>query len=184
MNSVKFLSDNPYLFLDRDGVINYRITGGYVTCWEEFEFLPGVLDAMALLSQEFKRIVVVTNQQGVGKGLMSRSDLEDIHAGMIREIEMAGGRVDAVYYCTDLENEAGNCRKPGSAMGWMAKEKFPEIEFGKSIMAGDSVSDMEFGKNLGMIRVLIGSGRESEADTCFDCSFDSLYDFALDLHKG
>ena len=87
------------LFLDRDGVINRRIVGGYITEWDEFEFLPGTFEAIRNLSAGFGRIVIVSNQQGVAKGLMTAEDVERIHSSMTRQIEGEGGRIDLVLYC-------------------------------------------------------------------------------------
>ena len=90
------------LFLDRDGVINRLRPDDYVKNWEEFEFMPGMLDRLARWSGRFRRILVVTNQRGVGKGIMSLDDLNRIHDRMIEEIERHGGRIDRVYFCTAL----------------------------------------------------------------------------------
>lgn len=90
------------LFLDRDGVINQRIVGGYVAEVSEFNFSPGVLESMSSFATIFGRVVVVTNQQGIGKGLMTHHQLSEVHKFMITEIEASGGRIDAVYYCSDL----------------------------------------------------------------------------------
>jgi histidinol-phosphate phosphatase family protein len=144
------------LFLDRDGVINDRIIDGYVTQPEGFHFIPGVLEALATLSKLFGKVILVTNQQGIGKGLMTTDQLNAIHHHMVKEIEQSGGRLDAVYFCPDLKSKPENCRKPGITMALQAKADFPEIDFSKSVMVGDSESDMEFGENAGMISVYAG----------------------------
>jgi histidinol-phosphate phosphatase family protein len=137
------------LFLDRDGVINKLRTNDYVKNWEEFEFLPGVLDALRLFSKQFKRIIVVTNQRGVGKGVMTENMLQDIHEKMITAIENAGGRIDKVYYCTAIsENDPD--RKPNTGMALQAKKDFPELDFSQSVMVGDNESDSLFAQKLGM----------------------------------
>jgi len=145
------------LFLDRDGVINERIVGGYVTCWEEFKILPGVEEALKIFSALFGKIIIVSNQQGIGKGLMTEEQLDDIHTNFLERISLAGGRIDAMFYATNLADENSPMRKPGPGMALKAKDRFPGIQFEKSIMAGDSLSDMQFGKNLGMYTVFIGS---------------------------
>ena len=94
MKKLLSIQEGWTLFLDRDGVINRRIIDGYVTSWEEFEFLPGVLDAMELLAGKFRYIMVITNQQGVGKGLMTMEQVDAIHDRMCLEIEAHGGRID------------------------------------------------------------------------------------------
>lgn len=149
------LSDYDTLFLDRDGIINKHRQNDYVKTWDEFEFLPGVLEAFALLSKRFKRIIVVTNQRGVGKGLMSEATLLDIHERMVVEIKKNGGRIDKIYYCTDVNNDSPN-RKPNIGMALQAKIDFPDLDFKRSLMVGDSESDMEFGKRTGMNSLKIG----------------------------
>lgn len=144
------------LFLDRDGVINHRIVDEYVQRPEEFVFLPGVLEAISKFSQIFGRIVVVTNQQGIGKGLMTTADLESIHHKMATEVAKAGGRIDKIYHCPGLTAHQPACRKPLPGMAMDAISDFPEIDLSKSIMVGDSLSDIEFGRRLGMFTVKIG----------------------------
>ncbi len=145
------------LFLDRDGVINRRIVGGYVKSWDELGFLPGVLEAIPKFSGFFGRIIVVSNQQGVGKGLMSGGDVEHIHEKMASEIAQKGGRIDAAYFAPQLASEKSVMRKPNVGMALRARKEFPEIRFKKSMMAGDSLSDMIFGKRLGMITAFINA---------------------------
>ncbi len=169
------------LFLDRDGVINRRPPNDYVKDWAEFQFLPGVLDALPLLSKRFRYIVVVTNQQGIGKKLMTAEDLEDIHDQMIKEVKSAGGHLDAIYFCPDLVTKAANCRKPGLTMARTAQKEFPGINFEKSIMVGDTVTDMQFGKAAGMITVLVGNPDENMPSGIVDLRFESLFEFAKSL---
>jgi D-glycero-D-manno-heptose 1,7-bisphosphate phosphatase len=144
------------LFLDRDGVINRKLENDYVKHIDEFEFLPEVLKSLEICANTFGTIVVVTNQQGVGKGLMSENELLGIHQFMLAEVFNHGGRIDAVQYCTGLAKDNPPCRKPNTGMAFEAREKFPEIDFSRSVMVGDSVSDMEFGHRLGMQCVRIG----------------------------
>lgn len=144
------------LFLDRDGVINVEVVGDYITRWEDFHFYEGVLKALEIFAARFGRIVMVTNQRGVSKGLMTEQDLEDIHLNMLGNIEANGGRIDKIYYCIDME---GPNRKPNPGMGWMAKKDFPGIEFSKSVMIGNTPGDMEFGKNIGAYTIFIATNR-------------------------
>lgn len=138
------------LFLDRDGVINTRIENDYVKTPDEFHFLPSAVEAIVTFSALFGKIVVVTNQQGIGKGIYSHEDLASVHQKMLREVESAGGHIDAVFYAPQLASENSPMRKPGIGMAIAAKEKFPEIDFAKSIMVGDTASDMEFARAAGM----------------------------------
>ncbi|NTV83685.1 MAG: HAD-IIIA family hydrolase [Bacteroidales bacterium] len=169
------------LFLDRDGVISRRLPDDYVKHWEDFRFLDGVLDAMAVFGKIFGRIIIVSNQQGVGKGLMSAESLKMIDFRMKQEVIKSGGRIDASYYCTHLESENHPDRKPGTGMGLKAKAEFPEIDFSKSVMVGDSLSDLEFGKRLGMITVFINDNEDQKE--LADFQFLSLSAFALTLHN-
>ena len=143
------------LFLDRDGVINKRILGGYIRNWEQFEFIPGVPDALKILSSRFRRIIIVSNQQGIGKGLMSEKELDDVHKKMTSEIKRNNGRIDGIYHSPSLENEHSLNRKPNVGMALKARKDFPMVNFKRSIMVGDSVSDMVFGKRLKMVNVFL-----------------------------
>lgn len=167
------------LFLDRDGVINEEIQGSYVTQWEEFKFYPGCLQALAGLSNIFGNIIVVTNQRGVGRGIMKFEDLKLIHARMQEEIAAQGGRIDKVYACTAVENDDNN-RKPNTGMAMQAKEDFNGIEFRKSVMVGNNLSDMLFGKRMAMHTVFISSTQEQFAlpHDMIDEQYSSLKEWA------
>ncbi len=169
---------NWTLFLDRDGVINKRPPGNYIKKWKDFKFLPGVLDALKILSEKFPRIIVITNQQGIGKGLMTEKDVHEIHIKMQQLVSDHGGRIDVVYYCPDLATDADNCRKPCTFMAEQAKKDFPKIDFSKSIMAGDTVSDMEFGRKAGMKTVYIDTNEEPLAQGVANATFPDLLSFA------
>lgn len=149
------------LFLDRDGVINRRIPMGYVTRWDEFIFLEGVLEAIAKLSARFQTICIVTNQAGIEKELMTHEMLAEIHQHMVDYILFHGGRIDEIYYCPYTAALDPLCRKPNPGMALEAKKDFPHIEFRKSIMVGDSDSDIVFGNQLGMKTILVGDNPEA-----------------------
>ena len=167
------------LFLDRDGVINFEQRNDYVKKWEEFKFYKESLKALPLLANKFSTIVITTNQKGVSKGLMSETDLSDIHEHMVIEINKVGGRIDHIFYCTDLEDDSKN-RKPQPGMAFQAKELFPSIQFEKSIMVGNRTSDMEFGRNAGLYTVFLAT---THPETTFpnpliDFRFNHLLEFA------
>jgi histidinol-phosphate phosphatase family protein len=173
------------LFLDRDGVINRRIVGGYVKSWDELGFLPRVLDAIPVFSGLFGRIIIVSNQQGVGKGFMTHEDVDRIHSKMVSEIVLQGGRIDAAYFAPQLASERSIMRKPDVGMALKARRQFPEIRFKKSIMAGDSLSDMIFGKRLGMVTVFI-SGEAAiplQHPSLVDVHCPDLWEMASQLAK-
>lgn len=171
------------LFLDRDGVINRRIIGGYVATYSDFAFLDGVLDSLVSLSGIFGRIIVVSNQQGVGKGLMTLAEVREIHAGMQSDVERAGGRIDGIYFSPYLAEENHPDRKPGIGMALRAKQDFPEIDFRRSVMVGDSATDMEFGKRAGMITVLISPDPAGAGEIQSDLVFPGLSEFTSAIEK-
>lgn len=137
------------LLLDRDGTVNVHLVGDYVKRWEEFEFIPGVLEIMPKLAQHFKHIFIVTNQRGVGKGIMTEADLADIHKHMVKEIGKAGGRIDGIYYCTSLTEEDVR-RKPGRGMWDDIQRDHPDVTKERTLMVGDGDVDEEFACNCGI----------------------------------
>ena len=165
------------LFLDRDGVINRRIPDGYVTTLDEFHFLPGVLEVMSVFANVFQYVIIVTNQQGIGKGLMTPEELEQIHNYMTKRIRESHGRIDAIYHCPNLEMENHPCRKPEVGMGLLAKKDFPDIDFTTSWMVGDSWSDILFGKKLKMKTAFVRSSQMPVPKNC-DLVVSGLKEFA------
>jgi histidinol-phosphate phosphatase family domain/HAD-superfamily hydrolase, subfamily IIIA len=137
------------LFLDRDGVVNVWLPGDYVKSWQEFRFNPGFLDFIGRYSASFKHIFIVTNQRGVGKGLMTMAQLEDIHSRMLKAITDAGGRIDRIYLCTSVE-DSDPMRKPNTGMAQQAMKEYPDISMERSLMIGDQPSDRQFAENCGM----------------------------------
>ena len=158
------------VFLDRDGVINRRLEGSYVRSWSEFEFLPGVTEALRRLAQAGYRLVVVTNQRGVARGQMSDADLSLIHDRMLEEARLAGGPIAAVYYCPHEMGEC-RCRKPDTGLFLEARRDFPDIDFPTSTVIGDSPSDMEAGLRLGCRTVFIG---ERERMPCAPTLYEAV----------
>lgn len=170
------------LFLDRDGVINEERVGEYVLHWGEFIFSKGVLEMFKKLSDCFGRVIVISNQRGVGKGLMTEAALQSIHLEMQREVEIVNGKIDRIYYCTEKDDKCFN-RKPNPGMALRALHDFPDINLSKSIMVGNKPSDMKFGRAAGMFTVFV---RTTNPDQPFphpdiDRSFPSLSDFASAL---
>ena len=137
------------LLLDRDGVINRLRPNDYVKNWDEFEFLPNILNALSVWNKHFKYIFIVTNQRGVGKKVMSETDLQIIHQRMCEVIAENGGRIDKIYYCTALTEEDKR-RKPGNGMFLDILRDYPDVEKERCIMIGDSDSDMLFAHNCGI----------------------------------
>ncbi len=170
------------LFLDRDGVINHEKNEDYIRHWGEFEFYAESLLALPLLAQKFNKIIITTNQKGIGKGLMTDADLANIHQNMMNKLLDLGGRIDAIYYCSDLDNDSPN-RKPQPGMAFQAKTDFPTLDLNKAIMVGNRMSDMEFGRNAGMHTVYLATTHPEAPfpDTKIDYRFDHLFQFAQAL---
>ena len=176
-----FSNINPTwtIFLDRDGVINHEKKEDYIRNSNEFVMYDEVPEAIKILSAIFSTIVIVTNQKGVGRGLMTVADLEGIHNYMTKTIVDNGGRIDKIYYCTDIDNNSPN-RKPQHGMALKAQQDFPHIDFTKSLMVGNKMSDMQFGRNAGMHTVFLATTNPETAfpDAAIDFRFDNLLAFA------
>jgi D-glycero-D-manno-heptose 1,7-bisphosphate phosphatase len=153
------------IFLDRDGVLNEKMPeGSYVTAWSGFCVLPGVPPAIARLNQAGLRVIVVSNQRGIALGLYSSADVAAIHVKLQDVLKAHGAHIDAFYICPH-DTEQCNCRKPLPGMFEQAKRAFPDIDAATSAMVGDSLSDIEFGKRLGMRTVYIeGADDRQKAD--------------------
>lgn len=142
------------LLLDRDGVINRWLPGDYVDSWEKFSFLPGILESLREWAGHFRRIILVTNQRGVGKGRMTQEQLETVHARMRSEIAAAGGRIDGIYLCTAVSEDDPR-RKPNRGMFDEILAAYPDVRPERTVMLGDSRYDREFAANCGIGFVLM-----------------------------
>jgi D-glycero-D-manno-heptose 1,7-bisphosphate phosphatase len=143
------------VFLDRDGVINRKMPEGqYVTGWQHFHLLPGVPEAIAKLNQAGLRVLVVTNQRGIALGLYAPSDVDHIHVQLNEHLAQSGAHIDGFYFCPHDKREC-NCRKPLPGLFEQAQANFPEITPATSLIIGDSLSDIEFGRALGMKTIFI-----------------------------
>ncbi|TAH20820.1 MAG: HAD-IIIA family hydrolase [Cytophagales bacterium] len=156
------------LFLDRDGVINQRRMDDYVKNWSEFIFMPHAIETIAYFRQIFKHIFVVTNQQGIGKGLMTEYDLALIHQKMKDELEVENKTllpiIDYIFHCPSLKSANDINRKPQIGMALQAKTMFQSVDFQRAIMVGDTISDMEFGKKAGMNTIFFGAEEIAESE--------------------
>ncbi len=176
------IDKNWTLFLDRDGVLNEDKPGSYIFNPDEFVFYEGVPEVFKLFKEKFGRIIIATNQRGIGRGLMSLADLHQIHQKMVSIIESKAGKIDAIFYADSIHND-DPVRKPNPGMAIKAKEQFPEIDFSRSIMIGNNISDMQFGRNAGMYAVFLTTTTPvmplPQPD--IDLVFNSLTDFAKAL---
>jgi D-glycero-D-manno-heptose 1,7-bisphosphate phosphatase len=184
MLDLKEINKDWTVFLDRDGVINHEKYQDYVYKYDEFIFYDGVPEALMKLNKIFGLIIITTNQRGVGKGLMTEEELEDIHLKMLRDISTAGGRIDHIYYSTSIDNSHPD-RKPNPGMIYQAKEAFPGIDLHKSLIVGNSMSDMEFGRNAGIYTVFVKTTHPEQVfpHPRIDLAFESLPDFAKALQS-
>ncbi len=145
------------VFLDRDGVINEPPPERYVRTWREFKFRPGALAMLSALFAKGYRLVVITNQQGVGKGLIDRSELQRIHDNLCAAAERHGAQIDAIHFCPHLEAEGCQCRKPRPGLIHQALETLGyEVDLDRSWFLGDSPTDVEAGQRAGLRTVLLG----------------------------
>ena len=170
------------IFVDRDGVFNPEKENDYIRNLNEFSFYPGVVENFKKINDRFGKVVLVSNQRGIGRGLMSLAALHEIEAYMSSELEAAGGHIDKYYYCTNAENHHPD-RKPNPGMIYHAKSDFPEINLDKAIMIGNKPTDMLFARNGGIYSVFIAT---TNPETPFphpdiDLRFPTLVDFANSL---
>ncbi len=170
------------LFIDRDGVINHEKKDAYILNWREFQFYDGVKEAINDFNKKFGKIIVISNQRGVGKGLMTEADLDSVHHHMQKQIKNAGGQIDKIYYCTSTDNKHPN-RKPNPGMFFQAKNELSSIDLSKSIMVGNKLSDMIAGRNAGIYTVFVKTTNPDQPlpHPDIDLAFDSLIDFAKAL---
>ncbi len=169
------------LFLDRDGVVNVQIVGGYVESVDQFVFVDHFLEAMKLLRPHFRHIILVTNQQGIGKKICTQAQVDAVHSYMQMRLLAQHTPMDAIYCCPHLASEHCDCRKPNIGMALQAKSDFPDIDFSDSFMVGDSLSDMQFAQNAGITPIHVGAIRHPEFDEILHLTqyhFDDLLDFA------
>ncbi|HEV2124453.1 MAG TPA: D-glycero-beta-D-manno-heptose 1,7-bisphosphate 7-phosphatase [Chloroflexota bacterium] len=146
------------VFLDRDGVINENLDGTYVQSWETFRFLPRSVEAIAHLHRAGWPVVVVTNQAGVGKGVMTESALGEIHRRMLGEVEEAGGKIEAVMYCPHRSEEGCACRKPQPGLLRQAAAELG-LDLDRSVFVGDNITDVEAARAAGCRAILVLTGR-------------------------
>jgi len=148
------------IFLDRDGVINKDPgNGDYIKSWKEFQFLPGAIEAIKMLNKNGFEIFVISNQAGVGRGLYSQGDLDDITRNMLREIKAQGGNIRSVSYCTHRPDEGCNCRKPNTGMIEESTRGL-DIVFKETYFIGDSWRDIGVGKKAGCKTIFLLTGKE------------------------
>ncbi len=146
------LSPSPAFFFDRDGVVNVSPGAGYVLRREDFHFSTGIIESLAYLKARGFTLVLVTSQQGVGKGLLSQAALDDIHASMQAELTKHEAAFDAIYACTHLDGTC-TCRKPSPEMIQRAAKEH-HLDLSRSWLIGDHDRDIAMAQNAGVPHTL------------------------------
>lgn len=152
----------PAIFLDRDGVI-IENRSDYVRSWADVEIFPQAIDALAVLCDSPYRIVLVTNQSAVGRGIITRETAESINDRLLAVIHEAGGRVDAVYMCPHGPDDGCNCRKPLPGLLLRASAEL-DIDLDRSLMIGDALTDIQAGQAAGVVSALLRTGRGQDQE--------------------
>ena len=153
------------VFLDRDGVLNRRIEGGYVTRWSDFIVLRGVLSALRVLREHNFQVVIVSNQAGVGKGLVTWERLARITQRSLRKFALAGGSVDAAFFCLHQPSDNCNCRKPKPGL-LQAAARCLEIDFAHSFLIGDSPADIAAGAAMKCTTIYLSPSFDGTVNAC------------------
>ncbi len=148
------------VFLDRDGVIN-RNRPDHVKSWEEFEFLPGVPQAISRLARWGVRVFVITNQAIINRGIVSTATVDAIHRRMVHEIERHGGRIEAIACCPHRSDERCSCRKPAPGL-LLDLAHAHGLNLAETAVIGDALSDVEAGQAVGSQAILVLTGRGLE----------------------
>jgi D-glycero-D-manno-heptose 1,7-bisphosphate phosphatase len=151
------------VFIDRDGVIN-KDRPDYVKKWSEFEFLPGSLDALKLLTINGYHIIVVTNQSVINRRIVTAAGLQEIHEKMTGAVTDHGSSIEAIYYCPHVPEDGCNCRKPKPGLIYQAQSDYG-LDLSRTCMIGDSLKDIWCARRAGCSRViLVRTGHGKEAD--------------------
>jgi len=149
------------VFLDRDGVINEN-RSDYVRSWDEVVFLPGVFESLRKLAGTTYRVIVVSNQSAINRGLVTVETVEDIHRQMRQVVEEQDGRIDAFVYCPHRPDEGCDCRKPKAGMLLEAAQRF-SLELPRCYLIGDALSDVRAARAAGCLPILVQTGRGRES---------------------
>ena len=175
------------IFIDRDGVIN-KDPGGwtkydYVTHWEEFHFIDGALQALALFKKSGFRVVIISNQGGIGKGYFTKEDLDRVSSKMLAAIRKLGGGIENIYYCVHKKEDNCNCRKPNTGMLEAAIKRYGVVPH-ETYFIGDSIVDVTAGMKMGIETVFVLSGKTSlEESRKWDVKPDHVFKDLLEAAK-
>jgi len=153
------MKSEKLIFLDRDGIIN-KSAGKhkYILDWNSFEFLPGFINTFRKICKLNYKLIIVTNQQCIGKGLINETELNAIHNNMVNTLSMNQIYIQNIYYCPHLVEEKCNCRKPNVGMLIKAKKELGlKIDYNYCFLIGDRFSDISAGIAFGCKTILLNS---------------------------
>jgi D-glycero-D-manno-heptose 1,7-bisphosphate phosphatase len=151
------MDENRYVLLDRDGVINYD-SDDFIKSPEEWLPIEGSLEAIALLNEHGFKVVVITNQSGLARGLFNTATLEKIHAKMQRMSAEKGGKIDAIYFCPHGPDDDCNCRKPKPGL-LRAFADDNNVNLNGIAVIGDSLRDLQSAEAVGASPILVKTGK-------------------------
>lgn len=155
----QFLSRQPAIILDRDGVLNEKAPRAhYVRNWSEWKWLPGAKESLRRLNEAGFKVILVSNQAGIHRGAMTGQDLQDLHAQMVQEVEQSGGRIDAIYFCPHDWDEGCECRKPKPGMLFQAQHDF-NLDLSRTLFIGDDERDAQAAEAAGCLPALVSETR-------------------------
>jgi D-glycero-D-manno-heptose 1,7-bisphosphate phosphatase len=146
-----------YIFLDRDGVINYD-SDEYIKSAEEWHAIPGSLEAIASLNRAGYKVLVVSNQSGLARGLFDLDALNQMHKKFIHELAAVGGYVEEIIFCPHLPSDDCECRKPKPGMFYQLQKKY-HMDFTKTYFVGDTMADVQVAKIIGCYPLLVLTGK-------------------------
>ncbi|MCM8814431.1 MAG: HAD family hydrolase [Candidatus Omnitrophica bacterium] len=146
-------------FLDRDGVISIFTPNDYIKKWDEFQFLPSAIEGLRILAQDGFKIIIISNQAGVGRKVFSEKDLQDTTERMLSELKRNGIEIFKVYYCIHTPEDNCNCRKPKTGMLERFISEYGDFERERAFFVGDSDVDIEIGARMGLKTILVLSGK-------------------------
>lgn len=156
------MAEGPFIFMDRDGVIN-RDSPAYIKNWQEFEFLPGSLEALVALTRKGCRVIIITNQSIINRGMVPLAVLHHTHRRLHQAVAEAGGRILDLFYCPHRPDEGCTCRKPAPGMIWQARRRYA-MDLAGTVMIGDSAKDIACGRNAGCgTTILVQTGNGPQA---------------------
>jgi len=155
----RFLSRQPAVIVDRDGVLNTKPPRAeYVRSWNEWEWRPGAKEALRRFTESGYLVIVVSNQAGIARGVMTEADLARIHEQLVRDVQQAGGRIDAIYHCPHGWDDGCGCRKPQPGMLLQAQRAF-DLDLSRVWFIGDDARDGQAAEGAGCLFALVSEQR-------------------------